>query len=152
MTDMRFGQDCDWQPIGIQRHAFDIRCLSACLGDWGCRRNYNTAHMPGVYVYCLMCTWCSYGKRRLRGSPFISSLITVPTGRPHRGVFQMQTRSLYLHTTHTQPLYSIPTSVAAHNTHNLAGCLSGRPDSGQLIFSSIDRLINTKTPHYSVFF
>lgn len=108
--------------------------------------------LSGVYVYCLMCTWCSYGKRRLRGSPFISSLITVPTGRPHRGVFQMRTRSLRLHTTHTQPLYNISTSVAAHNTHNLSGCLSGRPDSGQLIFSSTDRLINTKTPHYSVFF
>lgn len=45
---------------------------------------------------------------------------------------------------------SCPTPCPQH-THTTCSsdCLPGRPDSGQLIFSSTHRLINTKTPHYS---
>ena len=69
-------------------------------------------------------------------------------------------RTLSACTQHTQagslpqPFYSIPPSCPTpcpQHTHTTCSsdCLPGRPDSGQLIFSSTHRLINTKTPHYS---
>lgn len=108
MTDMRFGQDCGWQPIGIQRHAFDIRCLSACLGDWGCGRNYNTAHIVGrlrvlsdVYMVLL---WKA-------ASPGFSIYIFI-NHRSHREAAQRSLSnanafSPLAHNTHTAPLQYI---------------------------------------------
>lgn len=51
------------------------------------------------------------------------------------------------------PFYSIPPlrpTPFPQQTHTSrsSDCLPGRPDSGQLSFSSTHRLINTKTPHY----
>lgn len=63
-------------------------------------------------------------------------------------------------TKHAQAGWQSPTSLLQYTslasdslppTHTplSSDCLPGRPDSGQLIFSSTHRLINTKTPHYS---
>lgn len=110
-------------------------------------------------MVCLLCIWCSYGKRRLRVSPFISSLITVPTGKAaQKSLSNANAISLLAHNMHRLAVSHNPFTVylprlrlPAPNTHTpcSSDCLPGRPDSGQLIFSSTHRLINTKAPHYS---
>ncbi len=90
--------------------------------------------------------------------PFISSLITVPTGKAaQKSLSNANALSCTQHTqagSLPQPFYSIPPSPPTpcpQHTHTTCSsdCLPGRPDSGQIIFSSTRRLINTKTPHYS---
>lgn len=68
----------------------------------------------GVQVLVL-CIWCSYGKCRLWVSPFISSLITVPTGKgAQKSLSNANVFSLVAQNTHRlagslpHPFYSIP--------------------------------------------
>lgn len=89
-------------------------------------------------------------------SPFISSLITVPTGKAaQKSLSNANALTLLAHNTHrlavshySFTVYLPRLRLPAPNTHNLFFWLFPRETSGQLIFSSTHRLINT-TPHYS---
>ena len=112
-----------------------------------------------IVCVCLLCIWCSYGKRRLWVSPFISSLITVPTGKAaQKSLSNANALSLVAHNMKRLAVSHSPFTVylphlqlPAPNAHTTCSsdCLPGKPDSGQLIFSSTHQLINTKTPHYT---
>lgn len=143
-----------------------------CAG-WQPSRTHDTPSISCVYLpvwetvvvgECLygvrVCVYmCPYGKRCLWVSPFISSLITVPTGTAEQeSLSNAKALSLLAHNTHRLAVSHSPLTVylllrlqlPAPNTHTTCSsdCLPGTPDSGQLIFSLTHRLINT-TPHYS---
>lgn len=111
-----------------------------------------------AYTVCVcvraLCIWCSHGKLSLWVSPFISSLITVPTGKAGQKSLSNANGLTLLHTTRTGWLaprtllqYTSFASVSLPPTRTTCSsdCLQGRPDSGQLILSSPRRLINTRT-------
>ncbi|CAL8369936.1 unnamed protein product [Boreogadus saida] len=65
-------------------HAFDILCLSACLGDWGPWETIRERVCARVCVRARVCLLVCvvYGKLCCCWiSPFISPLITAPIGR-----------------------------------------------------------------------
>lgn len=107
---------------------------------------------------CLLCIRCTYGNRCLRVTPFISPLITIPTGKggteePFKCKHSLPAHNtLRLRVSHSPYTVHLPRlRLPTPNTHTTCSsdCLPGRRDSGQLIFSSTHRLINTKTPNYS---
>ncbi len=73
----------------------------------------------------LLCIWCSYGKRHLWVPPFISSLITVPTGKAaQRSLSNANSLSLLAHNRHRLAISHSPFTVhfphvrlPAPNTH-----------------------------------
>jgi len=97
--------------------------------------------------------WLSYGKHCLWVPPFISALITIPTGKAaQRSLSNANALSLLAHNIHQLAVSHSPFTVylpvhhapSAHTTCS-SDCLPGRPDSGQLFFSSTHPLINSKS-------
>lgn len=140
-------------------HAFDILCLSPCLGDWGCGRQYKKGSLS-AYIVCMSAVYMLLLWKAL--SLGLSIYIFINHHSHWEGGIEESFKcklTLCLRTTHTHTGWQSPTALftvylpclqlPAPNTHTTCSsdCLPGKRDSGQLIFSSTHRLINT--PHYS---
>lgn len=134
-------------------HAFEILCLSPCLGDCGC----GTKKWEMEYLYVYMCVfllwiWHSYGKRHLWVSPFKPSLITIPTGKAaQRSLSNANSLSLLAHNRHRLaishspftvyfPCIRLPGPNTLTHTHNVLVWLSPR-ETRQW---TVNLLINTR--------
>ena len=99
-----------WETVAVGQNMKGV-CLSA--------------YMVCVCVCLCVCPCSSYGKRRLWPSPFISSLITVPTGKAaQKSLSNANSLSLLAHNTHRLAVSHSPFTVClprvrlpAPNTH-----------------------------------
>lgn len=120
-----------WETVAVGQKKGEMECLYVCM------------------CVFLLWIWHSYGKRHFWVSPFIPSLITIPTGKAaQRSLSNANSLSLLAHNRHRLAISHSPlqyTSIASDSqapthshTHIMCSsdCLPGRPDSGQLIFSS----------------
>lgn len=142
-------------PVGLMTHLWYpvFISLSGRLGLWekNERGSLSAYYIVGMCV-SLLCVWCSYGKHSLWVSPFISSLITIPTGKAAQKTLS-NANALSAWTHHAQagslpqPFYSIlplPTSPCPQCTHNLLVWLSPR-ETRQW---TANLLINTSINYY----
>lgn len=119
-------------------HAFDILCLSPCLGDWGCGRQYKKGSLS-AYIVCMSAVYMLLLWKAL--SLGLSIYIFINHHSHWEGGIEESFKcklTLCLHTTHTHtyrlavshsPFYSIPPSPGApcpQRSNNLLVWLSPR--------------------------
>lgn len=143
-------------------HAFDILCLSPCLGDWGCGRKYGRGNPSAVWCVCI-CASVSvsavYMELLWKELSLGFSIYIFINHRSHwEGGIEESFKCKHAFSACTQPARQTPTDSLQYTSHYTlppthttcsSDCLPGRPDSGHLIFSSTHRSINTKSSHYS---
>lgn len=150
-----------WQPSGTRDTPL-ISCIYLLVWETGAvgeNMGEGIQVLYGVYVYvqvwaCLLCMVLLWKEL----SPGFSIYIFINHRSHWEGGIEESFKCKHAFSACTQHAWQSLTDPLQYTSHYTlppthttcsSDCLPGRPDSGQLIFSSTHRSINTKTPHYS---